>query len=102
MKDKRLIFKGEGILEKTSSEGVFKRYIFGATLTSSPDNPDDYITVDMSDYGYDFLVDSEDVTIDSDGIITFEAFDAQYVIRKVSEADDLRNLNPELEDSEEA
>jgi hypothetical protein len=56
----------------------------------------------MSDYGYDFLVDSEDVNIDSDGIITFEAFDAQYVIRKVSEADDLRNLNPELEDSEEA
>jgi hypothetical protein len=101
LKDIRLIFEGEGILEKTSREGVFKRYIFGATLASSPDNPDDFITVDMSDYGYDFLVDSEDVTIEPDGSVSFEAFDAKYVIRKVSEADDLRNLNPELEDSEE-
>ena len=101
MKDMRPIFDGEGILEKTSREGVFKRYIFGATLTSSTGNPDDFITVDMGDYGYEYLVDSEDVTIESDGSVSFEAFEAKYVIRKVSEAEDLRNLNPELEDSEE-
>jgi len=101
MKDIRPIFDGEGILEKTSREGVFKRYIFGATLTSLTGNPDDFITVDMGDYGYEYLVDSEDVTIESDGSVSFEAFDAKYVIRKVSEADDLRNLNPELEDREE-
>jgi hypothetical protein len=101
MKDIRPIFDGEGILEKTSREEVFKRYIFGATLTSSTGNPDDFITVDMGDYGYEYLVDSEDVTIESDGSVSFEAFDAKYFIRKVSEGDDLRNLNPELEDSEE-
>jgi hypothetical protein len=101
MKDIRPIFDGEGILEKTSREGVFKRYIFGVTLTSSTGNPDDFITVDMGDYGYEYLVDSEDVTIESDGSVSFEAFDAKYVIRKVSEADDLRHLNPELKDSEE-
>jgi|AntRauMFilla1563_2_1112583.scaffolds.fasta_scaffold83163_1 hypothetical protein len=102
MKDVRLVYEGVGILEKSTSEGTFKRLILGAVLVASSEDENDYITVDMGDYGYDYLVDSEDVTISPDGTIEFEAHDAKYVIRKVAEDDNLTSLNPEPEDSEEA
>ena len=94
MKDVREIFDGKAILEKTTAEGVVKKVIFGATLISSPNEVDDSLIVDIGDYGYGYLVDSEDVTILADGTIEFEALDAKYRIRKVDESDDLGNLNP--------
>lgn len=95
MKDVREIFKGQGILEKTSSAGVVKRLIEGATLVSSPNSLEDGLIVGAADYGYEYSVDSEDVTILADGTIEFEALDAKYQIRKVDESDDLNNLNPD-------
>lgn len=101
IKDVRRIFEGQGILEKTSTEGVVKKLILGATLISSPNSVDDVLVVDIGDYGYEYLVDSEDVIISSGGTIEFESLDAKYQIRKVGDGDVLGNLNPDTNEEEE-
>jgi hypothetical protein len=95
MKDVREIFKGEGILEKTSDAGVVKVLIGGAILESSANSLEDSLIVGIDERGYEYAVDSEDVIISADGTIEFEAFDAKYLIRKINENDDLNNLNPD-------
>lgn len=95
MKDVRLIFEGEGIMEKSGVDGVFKRAIEGARLVSGPDMESDELIVDSGDHGTIYEVDSENVTISADGTIEFEALDAKYRIRKVDESDDLNKLNPD-------
>jgi hypothetical protein len=101
MKDVREIFKGEGILVKTSDAGVVKRLIVGATLESSPNSVEDSLLVGIDEYGYEYAVDSEDVIILADGTIEFEALGAKYQIRTVDEGDDLENLNPDIIGQEE-
>jgi len=101
MKDVRLIFEGDGIMEKSGADGVFKRIIEGARHVSGPEMDSDELIVDSGDHGTVYEVDSEDIVISQEGTIEFEAFEAKYVIRKITEDDDLANLNPEPEDTEE-
>jgi hypothetical protein len=101
MKDVRLVFEGDGIMEKSGADGVFKRVIEGARLVSGPDMESDELIIDSGDHGTIYEVDSEDVIISADGTIEFEAFDAKYLIRKINETDDLNNLNPDETAEEE-
>lgn len=103
MKDVRYLVAddSEKILERIDESGVYKVLIIGATLVSSPNQIDDELVVGVGSHGQAYRVDSEDVTISSDGTIEFEALDAKYVIRDVTEDDDLSNLNPETEEEEE-
>lgn len=101
MKDVRVIFEGEGVLEKTGTDGVFKRPIEGARIISGPEMETDELIIDSGDHGTIYDVDSEDIVISQDGTIEFKAFDSKYVIRKATEDDDLANLNPEPENTEE-
>jgi hypothetical protein len=101
MKDVRLIFEGEGILEKSGADGVFKRVIEAARLISGPNMESDELIIDSGDHGAIYDVDSEDIVISQDGTIEFEALDAKYRIRKVDESDDLSNLNPDDAPEEE-
>jgi hypothetical protein len=101
MKDVRLIFEGEGILEKSEADGVFKRIIQAARLVSGPDMESDELIIDSAYYGAIYDVDSEDIVISQDGTIEFEALNAKYRIRKINETDDLNNLNPDDTPEEE-
>lgn len=101
MIDARILFeKEQRILEKTQGLSTTKTIIIGASLNSSNTRVNDALIVDKGAYGYEYSVDSENITVLPDGTIEFEDVDisgAKYVIRAPREDEDLANLNPETE-----